>query len=99
MNLLQAWLIIGVPALVVIAAMFTGRSATRALIGYLILAATLVFFLVETGNVVSTAAIGLIGFFLVATGRGTAVDDAAPEHHENRRRFTTTAGSESASRS
>lgn len=92
MNLLQAWLIIGVPALVVVAALFTGRSVIRALVGYLVLAATLVFFVVETGDVISTAAIGLIGFVLVATGRGSTHDDDYIEEHQQRKeRYTTAA--------
>lgn len=88
MSVLQAWVIVGVPALLVIAALFVGRSATRALFGYLVLAATLIFFLTVPQDTISAAAIGLIGFFLVATGRGTD-DDDAPEHHEGRRRYTT----------
>ncbi|MBW3659954.1 MAG: hypothetical protein KY457_15045 [Actinobacteria bacterium] len=89
MNILQSWLIVGVPALVVIAALFVGRSAVRALFGYAALAATLVFFVVVPGDPVSAALIGLIAVFLVATGRGTAVDEEFPEHHENRKRMTT----------
>ncbi len=89
MNILQTWLIVGVPALVVIASLFTGRSAVRALIGYAVLAITLVVFLVVPGDPLSAAAIGLIGFVLVATGRGTHTDEETPEHHEDRKRFTT----------
>lgn len=88
MNLLQAWLIVGIPALVVIAALFAGRSRVRAIGGYVVLAATLVFFLTVAGNLISSAAIGLIGVFLVATGRGTATDEA-PEEHQERKRYTT----------
>lgn len=89
MNSLQAWLIVGVPSLLVIAALFVGRSATRALVGYVLLAVTVIFFLAVPGDRVSAASIGLIAFLLVATGRGTESDDA-PEHHEGRRRWTTT---------
>ncbi|MBW3618885.1 MAG: hypothetical protein KY461_01460 [Actinobacteria bacterium] len=89
MTTLQAWLIVGVPALVVVAALFTGRSAVRAMFGYLALAATLVFFVVVPGDPISAAVIGLAAVFLVATGRGTGVDDDFPEHHENRKRMTT----------
>ncbi len=89
MNSLQAWLIIGVPSVVVIAALLVGRSATRAMFAYLVLIVGVVFFLAVPGDRVSAAAFGLITFALVATGRGTTEDDA-PEHHENRRRFTTT---------
>ncbi|MDX1658446.1 MAG: hypothetical protein R3343_06470 [Nitriliruptorales bacterium] len=89
MNTLQTWLIIGIPGLVVVAALFSGHSRVRTLLGYLALAALLVTFTLVTGEVYSSAAIGLIGFFLVATGRGTA-DEDAPEEHENRKRYTTT---------
>lgn len=89
MNILQSWLIVGVPALVAIAALFTGRSALRALIGYAVLASTLVFFLIVPGDPLSAAVIGLTAFLLVATGRGTHLDDETPEHHVNRKRFTT----------
>lgn len=89
MNILQAWLIVGIPALVLVAALFVGRSAVRALFGYAALAATLVFFVVVPGDPISAAFIGLIAVFLVATGRGTGVDDEFPEHHEHRKRMTT----------
>lgn len=89
MNVLQAWLIVGVPALALVAGLFAGRSELRALVGYVVLAATLVFFLLATGDVISGAAIGLIGMFLVAAGRGTHLDRGQPEHHEDRRRYTT----------
>lgn len=89
MSSMQAWLIVGVPALATIAALFVGRSATRALFGYMVLIGTVVFFLAVPGDRLSAAAIGLLTFLFVATGRGTDEDDA-PEHHENRRRFTTT---------
>jgi membrane protein implicated in regulation of membrane protease activity len=88
-NIVQSWLIVGVPALVVIGALFTGRSALRAMFGYAALAATLVFFVVVPGDPISAAVIGLVAVFLVATGRGTHVDDEFPEHHENRKRMTT----------
>jgi fatty acid desaturase len=88
-NILQSWLIVGVPALVMIAALFTGRSALRALIGYALLAATLVFFVVVPRDPISAAVVGLVAVLLVATGRGTHTDDETPEHHEDRKRFTT----------
>lgn len=89
MTILQSWLIVGVPALVVIGALFTGRSALRALFGYVALAATLVFFVVVPGDPISAAFIGLIAVFLVATGRGTHTDEEFREHHEGRKRMTT----------
>lgn len=89
MTTLQIWLIVGLPGLVVVAALFSGRSPVRSLLGYLVLAAILVTFVAVTGDVFSSAAVGLIGFVLVATGRGTALDEG-PEEHQNRRRYTTT---------
>lgn len=86
---LQIWLIVGLPGLVIVAALFSGRSTVRSLLGYVALAALLVTFVVVTGDIYSSAAVGLIGFFLVATGRGTATDEG-PEEHENRERYTTT---------
>ncbi|MFT5223990.1 MAG: hypothetical protein ACI867_002320 [Glaciecola sp.] len=89
MNSLQAWLIVGVPAIFVIASLLVGRSATRAMFAYLMLAGGVIFFLAVPADRVSAAAFGLLTFMLVATGRGTEQDDA-PEHHDNRRRYTTT---------
>lgn len=89
MDTLQTWLIVGIPGLVVVGALFAGRSSLRALFGYLGLAAILVTFVVATGDIYSSAAVGLIGFFLVANGRGTAADEG-PEEHEHRKRYTTT---------
>lgn len=88
MNILQSWLIVGVPALLGIAAMFVGNSAWRAWVGYVLLAATVVFFVVVPGDGVSAAIVGLIGVILVANGRGTGVDAERLEHHENRKRMT-----------
>jgi hypothetical protein len=80
-NTLQAWLIVGVPALVFIAGAFAGRSPVRAAAGYLLLAATFVFFLVVPRDPVSAGAIGAIGFFLVALGRGTTEVEAEEEDY------------------
>lgn len=88
MNILQSWLIVGVPALVAAGALFTGRSAIRALAGYVVLAATLVFFLLVPSDPISALLVGLVGVFLIAGGRGT-LDEGAPEHHEDRDSLTT----------
>lgn len=88
-NTLQTWLIVGIPGLVVVAALFAGRSRLRALFGFLTLAAILVAFAVATGDIYSSAAVGLIGFALVANGRGAEADEG-PEEHEHRKRYTTT---------
>lgn len=89
MNILQSWLIVGVPALLVVAAMFVGNSAWRAWVGYGVLAATVVFFAVVPSDGVSAAIFGLVGVILVANGRGTGVDSDRLEHHQNRKRLTT----------
>jgi hypothetical protein len=87
MNLLQTWLIVGVPGLIVVAGLFVGRSQWRSLTAYGVLAAVVLTFLLVPGDVISAAAVGLIGFFFVATGRGTAADDV-PEHHKTRAKYT-----------
>lgn len=89
MNLLQSWLIVGIPALLVIAAMFVGNASWRAWVGYVVLAATVVFFAVVPGDGVSAGIVGLLGVLLVANGRGTQVDHGKLEHHQNRKRMTT----------
>lgn len=89
MDVLQSWVIVGVPALIGIGALFTGNSQRRALLGYGLLGATIAFFVIVPGDVLSTALFSVIAFTLVAAGRGTHLDAETPEHHENRKRFTT----------
>lgn len=93
MDVLQTWLIVGVPGLAVAAALFVGRSQVRSLVGYVVLVALVVTFLVVPGDVISAASVGLIGFFLVALGRGMQAD-RQPEHHETRDRYTHTPSAE-----
>ena len=90
MDLLQTWLIVGVPGLILTAGLFTGHSRVRAILGYVVLLALVITFLLVPGDVISAAAVGLIAFLLVATGRGMQAEDE-PEHHEDRKRFTTAA--------
>ena len=90
MDPLQLWLVVGVPGLVAAAALFVGRSRLRAWIGYAVLVALVAAFAVTPGGVLSAAAIGAIVVVLVANGRGTYKDATYREHHEDRRRFTTT---------
>lgn len=94
MDLLQAWVAVGVPGLVVAAGLFAGRSKLRAWIGYLALGALMAFFLAVPGDVMSAAALGLVAVALVASGRGTRTDDTYREHHQERRRYTTAGASE-----
>ena len=82
MNTAQAWLIVGVPALAITAAMFIGRSLIRSAAGYLILAVTFVFFLIVVEDMVSAGAIGAVGFLLVARGRGSEQVELEDEHEE-----------------
>lgn len=89
MDVLQTWILIGVPGLVVAGGLFVGRDRRRALLGYVVLLGLLATFLIVPGGGFSAAAIGLIGVVLVATGRGTNLDEREPEHHEQRRGYTT----------
>lgn len=92
MDLLQSWVVVGVPGVVITAGLFAGRSKLRAWIGYGALAALMAFFLIVPADVLSAAALGLVAVGLVASGRGTGADDAYREHHQGRRRFTTAGG-------
>lgn len=91
MNLLQTWLLIGVPGLVLAGTLFVGRSRLRALLGFLTLAAVVVVFVLTPAGGPSAAIVGAFGLAAVATGRGSHLDDERSEHHEQRRRYTTAA--------
>ena len=91
LTLSQTWIVLGVPLLVVAAGLFVGRSRLRALLGYVVLTALLGLFVTIPGGGPSAVVVGLVGLAALATGRGTHLDDAAPEHHEARRRYTTAA--------
>lgn len=93
-DVLQTWLIVGVPGLVVAAGLFVGRSRIRSLVGYVVLVALTVTFLTVPGDTISAAAVGLIAFLLVALGRGLQADEQ-PEHHQTRDRYTHTPSAES----
>jgi membrane protein implicated in regulation of membrane protease activity len=88
MDVVQTWLLIGVPGLCIAAALFVGRSLVRAWIGYAVLAALIVLFAFTPGGSASAAAIGVIAVVLVANGRGTHSDRAYREHHQERDRYT-----------
>jgi uncharacterized membrane protein YoaK (UPF0700 family) len=92
-DVLQTWLIFGVPGLVLAAGMFAGRSQLRSLVGYAVLVALVVVFLVVPGDIISAASVGLIAFFLVALGRGMQ-PDAQPEEQAARARYTHAAAGE-----
>jgi O-antigen/teichoic acid export membrane protein len=102
-NLLQTWLILGVPLVAISCYLFIGRSKTLARIGYVgLLLAVLVLVLVPEdggqGAAISAGFVGALAFVFVATGRGTQVDDEFVEHHQDRRRFTTTSGADAGDR-
>lgn len=88
MDVLQAWLLIGVPGLIVAAALFTGHDRVRALFGYAVLAAVVVVFLFVDGGTVWAALVGMLAAGKVATGRGSVEVESAPEEHELRDRLT-----------
>lgn len=88
MDLLQTWLLIGVPVLVAAVAMFVGRSRIRALVGFVLLAILVATFVLTPGGGPSAAAVGIVGLAAMATGRGSHLDDQEPEHHQQRRRYT-----------
>ena len=90
MNLLQTWLIIGVPGVVTAMGLFAGRNKVRAWGGYAVLAALVVLFATVPADPISAALVGLIGVAYLATGRGTSRDDGYLEHHEARESLTTT---------
>lgn len=87
MDVLQTWIVIGVPGLLLAMALFVGNSTARALGGFAVLLVTLLSFVLIPGEPYSAAVIGLAMMVLVANGRGQ-VDDELPEHHEHRERFT-----------
>lgn len=88
MTLLQAWLIVGVPGLIVTAGLFVGRSRTRAMLGYAVLLLLVSLFIILPGGGYSAVLVGLIGVVFVATGRGTNLDERYSEHHEQRGEYT-----------
>ena len=81
MDPLQAWLVVGLPALAIVAGMFARRSPLLTAIGYLVLAVTFIFFLVVPEDPVSASAVGIGAILLVASGRGGA-EETEEEHVE-----------------
>jgi hypothetical protein len=79
-NVLQAWLLVGVPTLAVGLGLFVRRSPIRAVLGYLVLAAG--FGLMTVFHRASGALFGGILALLYAAGRGgnmERVDTGADE--------------------
>jgi membrane protein implicated in regulation of membrane protease activity len=88
MDVMQTWLLVGVPGLCIAAALFVGRSIVRAWLGYAVLAALIVLFVTTPGGSISAALIGAIAVVFVANGSGTNSDRAYREHHEERGKYT-----------
>lgn len=89
MDVLQSWVAVGVPGLVLAAGLFVGSSPLRAWMGYGVLAAVVVFFALVPQSAASAAVVGGFAVAMVATGRGSHRDAERREHHEDRKRFTT----------
>lgn len=87
-DVVQAWLLVGVPGLIVTAALLAGRDQLRAVLGYAVLAVLTGTFVTIEGGGVSGGLIGLLAVGLVATGRGTNEVDDLPEEQEVRDRWT-----------
>ncbi len=68
MSILQLWLVVGVPALILAAALFYGQSRLRSAAGYLVLLAA--FGVMVTVDPASGAAVGIVTALLYAAGRG-----------------------------
>jgi hypothetical protein len=92
MDVLQTWIVFGVPGLLLAGVLFVGNSQLRALGGYAVLLATLLVFVLVPGEPISAAVIGAVLVVFVANGRGQGVDDRMAEHHEHRERFTVARG-------
>lgn len=92
MDVVQTWIVIGVPGLIVVASLFAGRSRRRALTGYAVLLGLVVAFATVPGGAPSAAAIGILGVAYVATGRGSHRDVSESEPDEVRRRATVVRG-------
>jgi hypothetical protein len=98
-NLLQTWLILGVPLVAGSMYLFIGRDKGRARAGcFGLLTAVVVLLTVPEGGgqgaAISAGLVGAVAFLFVATGRGTDIDDRYVEHHQDRRRYTTAAGAD-----
>ncbi len=68
MTLLQLWLVVGIPALALAAAMFVGRSRWRSLLGYLLL--LIGFGVMAAFHAASAALFGGLLALVYASGRG-----------------------------
>lgn len=79
MNLLQTWLLIGIPTLALGLAMFLGRSTWRPLVGYLVLLGG--FAGMAVNHRASAGVFAAILVLAYAAGRGG--DAEKQDHHPN----------------
>ncbi|MDP9405556.1 MAG: hypothetical protein M3O86_02995 [Actinomycetota bacterium] len=75
MTILQVWLGVGVPAIVLALALFYGRSPLRTMLGYVVLLAA--FAAITTVDRASGAVIGGVIALLYAAGRGGQAERGA----------------------
>ena len=68
MSILQAWLVVGIPLLIVAFALFYGRSRIRTALGYLAL--LIAFGVMLTVDAASAVAIGGLASLAYGAGRG-----------------------------
>lgn len=88
MSVAQAWLLFGIPSLLLAMTFFIGRSSLRALLGYLSLVGG--FIGLALADRASAAAFSALIFFAYAAGRGGTLERLRPgegdedetlEHH------------------
>ena len=72
MSVVQVWLVVGLPLLVLAFALFYGRSRIRTLLGYVVL--LIAFGVVVSVDAASGAMIGGVAALLYAAGRGGQAD-------------------------
>lgn len=75
MDVLQAWMLIGIPTLALAGALFVRRSPWRSLVGYVVLLAG--FGGMAYYDRASAAVLGGLVALLYAAGRGTALERTA----------------------
>ena len=77
MSILQVWLVVGIPAVVLGGALFYGRSRVRTALGYLVLLAA--FGLMLLVDRASAGFFGVVVALLYAWGRGGSAESEPAE--------------------
>ena len=72
MSILQVWLVAGLPALILAAALFYGRSRLRTGLGYLVI--LVAFGVMLTVDRASAVFVGALAALLYAAGRGGSAE-------------------------